>query len=185
MNGTKDAPITARPRLVSRLFSAALVSLGVVFVVYALTPQTVGETARRHVLNVFQERYPDHIVSLRRGYFDQNVGFVFEDLRIIDPSRVVHGAEDSELLRIERLTVEADLMPIRWSWRIASEDAPYFLTAYTPALGYWTMGLYFVELLPMPNFGSVTPRMEIRHLRLQLVDDHWRIARCSPRFLRC
>lgn len=176
MNGTKDAPITARPRLVSRLFSAALVSLGVVFVVYALTPQTVGETARRHVLNVFQERYPDHIVSLRRGYFDQNVGFVFEDLRIIDPSRVVHGAEDSELLRIERLTVEADLdadqmvaggLPLK-THRILLDG----VHASTRLLDDGTPTL--VELLPMPNFGSVTPRMEIRHLRLQLVDDHSR-----------
>ena len=164
MNGTKDAPITARPRLVSRLFSAALVSLGVVFVVYALTPQTVGETARRHVLNVFQERYPDHIVSLRRGYFDQNVGFVFEDLRIIDPSRVVHGAEDRSFY-IERLTVEADLDADQMvAGGLPLKTHRILLMAYTPApaTGRWDSTCLTVA---NAKLWLGTPRMEIRHLR--------------------
>ncbi len=173
MNGIKDAPISTKPRLLSRLLSAALICVGVAFVIYTLTPQTVGETARRHVLNIFQERYPDHVVSLRRGYFDQNVGFVFEDLRILDPSLVINGSEDSELLRIERLTVEADLdadklatdgLPLK-THRILLDGVNVntrLLEDGTPSI---------TELLPMPKFGPVTPRMEIRRLRLHLVDD--------------
>ncbi len=172
MNGTKDAPISAKPRLLSRLLSAALVCLGVAFVVYTLTPQTVGETARRHVLKVFQEHYPEHVVSLRRGYFDKNIGFIFEDLRILDPLAAIDGAQDSELLRIERLTVEADLdtgklgsggLPLN-THRVLLDGVHVntrLLQDGTPSIS---------ELLPMPEFGPVTPRMEIRRLRLHLVD---------------
>ena len=150
--------------------------MGVAFVVYTLTPQTVGETARRHVLEIFQERYPDHIVSLRRGHFDQNIGFIFEDLRILDPSLAISGLEDSELLRIERLTVEADLdadklgsggIPLK-THRLLLDGVhanTRLLQDGTPTIS---------ELLPMPKFGPVTPRMEIRRLRLQLVDDNSR-----------
>ena len=172
MNGIKDAPISAKPRLFSRLVSAALVCTGVAFVVYTLTPQTVGETARRHVLKVFQEHYPEHVVSLRRGYFDKNIGFIFEDLRILDPLAVIDGAEDSELVRIERLTVEAELdtgkigsggLPLN-THRILLDGVHVntrLLQNGTPSIS---------ELLPMPEFGPVTPRMEVRRLRLHLVD---------------
>ena len=146
--------------------------MGIAFVVYTLTPQTVGETARRHVLQVFQEHYPEHVVSLRRGYFDKNVGFIFEDLQILDPVAVIDGAQDSELVRIERLTVEADLdtgklgsggLPLN-THRILLDGVHVntrLLSDGTPSIS---------ELLPMPEFGPVAPRMEIRGLRLHLVD---------------
>ena len=146
--------------------------MGIAFVVYTLTPQTVGETARRHVLQVFQEHYPEHVVSLRRGYFDKNVGFIFEDLQILDPLAVIDGAQDSELVRIERLTVEADLdtgklgsggLPLN-THRILLDGVHVntrLLSDGTPSIS---------ELLPMPEFGPVAPRMEIRGLRLHLVD---------------
>ena len=57
------------------------------------------------VLKVFEEHYPEHVVSLRRGYFDKNIGFIFEDLRILDPLAVSDGTQNSELVRIERLIV--------------------------------------------------------------------------------
>ena len=146
--------------------------MAVVFVVYTLTPQTVGETARRHVLKVFQEHYPAHVVSLRRGYFDKNIGFVFEDLRIVDPLAVIDGGQHSELVRIERLTVEADLdtgklgsggLPLN-THRVLLDGVHVntrLLQDGTPSIS---------ELLPMPEFGPVTPRMEIRRLRVHLVD---------------
>ena len=176
MNGIKDAPNSAKPRLLSRLLSAALVCVGVAFVVYTLTPQTVGETARRHVLKIFQQRYPDHVVSLRRGYFDQNIGFVFEDLRILDPSLLMSESEDSELLRIERLTVEADLD----TGKLGSQGLP--LKTHRVLLDGVHVNTRLLEdgtpsiskLLPMPKFGPVTPRMEIRRLRLHLVDGDFR-----------
>lgn len=172
LNGTTDAPISAKPRLFSRLLSAALVCMGVAFVVYTLTPQTVGETARRHVLKVFQEHYPEHVVSLRRGYFDKNIGFIFEDLRILDPLAAIGETQSSELVRIERLIVEADLdtgklgsggLPLS-THRILLDGVHVntrLLQDGTPSIR---------ELLPMPEFGPVAPRMEIRRLRLHLVD---------------
>jgi len=89
------------------------------------------------------------------------------------PSLVITGSEDSELLRIERLTVEADLdadklatdgLPLK-THRILLDGVNVntrLLEDGTPSI---------TELLPMPKFGPVTPRMEIRRLRLHLVDD--------------
>ena len=176
MNGIKDAPISAKPSQISRLFTAALVCIGVAFVVYTLTPQTLGETARRHVLKLFQQHYPNHIVSLRRGHFDPSVGFVFEDLRIFDPSLAVNGDEAYEMLRIERLTVEADFdtdklgdegLPLK-THRILLDGVhanTKFKSDGRPSL---------CDLLPMPQFGPAAPRMEIRRLRVNLVDSESR-----------
>jgi len=188
LNGIKDAPASAKPRRISRLFSAALVVIGLAFVVYTLTPQTLGETARRHVLKKFQEHYPNHIVSLRRGHFDSSIGFIFEDLRILDPSQVKQSGEVHELLRIERMTVVADLdteelggeqLPMK-THRILLDG----VHAHTQLQSDGRPSI--CDLLPMPQFGPAAPRMEIRRLRLNLVDRNSRsrpIAASFPEVL--
>ena len=158
------------------------------FAVYTLTPQTLGEAARRHVLKQFQEHYPNHIVSLRRGHFDPNIGFIFEDLRIFDTSLAMQGGKAYELLRIERMTVVADLD----TKKLADETLPMkthriLLDGVHANTKLQSDGRPSIcDLLPMPQFGPAAPRMEIRRLRLNLVGSESRsrpIAASFPEVL--
>jgi len=64
------------------LLTAALFLAGSAFVLYLLAPQTIGETARRKFLNRLNEHYPDYQISIRRGYYNPDVGLIFDDIRI-------------------------------------------------------------------------------------------------------
>ena len=111
MSGTQEAPRTRRPSLLSRLLTLALIVLAIAFLVRSFAPQTLGETARRQLLAMLQDHYREYSVSIRRGYFDPDIGLVFEDLRIADPSPSNARLGRGEMLRIERLTVVADIHP--------------------------------------------------------------------------
>ena len=172
LNGIKDAPAARKPRRLSRLFVFALFCLGMGFVIHTLAPQTVGETARRHFLHQLQSHYRAHKITIRRGHFDPQVGFIFEDLRISDPSSDSFSFRAKEMLRIERLTVMTDVQPEK----LLDQKSPlktrriildgvhanvWLNDAGQPSL---------CDLLPMPDLGPVAPRMELRRVRVSLVD---------------
>ncbi|MGI9470691.1 MAG: AsmA-like C-terminal region-containing protein [Rubripirellula sp.] len=172
MNGIKDGPASRKPRRLSRLFVFALFCLGMSFVIYTLAPQTVGETARRHLLCQLQTHYKNHTVSIRRGHFDPKVGFTFEDLRITDNSPSTFSFRSREVLRIERLTVVTDVEPEK----LLDQKNPLKTRRLILDGVHTNVWLNeagqpsFNDLLPLPKMGPVTPRMELRRVRVNLVD---------------
>ncbi len=172
MNGTQEAPTPRRPRRLSRLFVAALILLATLFVIRSLAPQTIGETARRQLLSQLQDHYRGYSVSIRRGHFDPDVGLIFEDLRISDASALTWWAQAREMVRIERMIVISDLHPEK----LLDKQNP--LVTRRIVLDGVQANAWLGEdgqislagLLPLPKLGPVVPRMEMRRIKLRLVD---------------
>lgn len=142
------------------------------FVIYTLAPQTVGETARRQLLGQLQTHYKNHTVSIRRGHFDPKVGFIFEDLRISDASPDSLHFRSREMIRIERLTVLTDVQAEKLLDKKSPLKTRRIILDGVHA-NVWLNengdpSLY--DLMPMPKLGPVTPRMEMRRVRVSLVD---------------
>ncbi len=144
--------------------------------IYTLAPQTIGETARRHFLSRLTEHYPNYKVTVGRGHFDPNVGLVFEDIRIAEPSPDSFLSRSREMIRIERLTLVSDIHPEK----LLDKQVPMTtkqieldgvqLTTWLKEDG----SLSVQDLLPMPKFGPAVPRMELRRTKLRLVDQTMR-----------
>lgn len=172
MNGTQAGPKTRRPRRWSRLLVAALFLAVTLIVIRSMAPQTVGETARRQLLLQLQDHYRGYSVSIRRGHFDPTVGLIFEDLRISADSASTWWAHAKEMVRIERMVVIGDLHPEK----LLNKQNP--LTTRRIVLdgiqaNAW-LGedgqISLAELLPLPKLGPAAPRMEMRRVKLRLVD---------------
>lgn len=146
----------------------------VFFVVQALAPQTIGETARRKLLADLQQHYPGRSISIRRGRFDPEVGLTFEDVRIAEGDHVAtsQGSQRArEMLRIERLTVLTDVHP----QKLLDQDLPLTTRGivldgvHATAWMDKDQQLSLATLWPLPKFGPVAPRMVMRRVSLGLL----------------
>ena len=86
MTGKEAETGSKSARKLARWVFAALIVAAAGLAVQTLGPTTIGEHARRTFLATLQQHYPDLRVSIRRGGYDPKVGFIFEDIRIADPS---------------------------------------------------------------------------------------------------
>ncbi|MEM8669638.1 MAG: AsmA-like C-terminal region-containing protein [Planctomycetota bacterium] len=139
--------------------------------VRALAPQTIGETARRHLLTQLQNHYRDYTVSIRRGHFDPKTGLVFEDLRIWD-----NGARSGrlrEMVRIDRITLVSDVHPERLLDKQNPLETQKILLDGVHANVWLDEGgtISLTRLMPMPSFGPCVPRLEMRRIAVRLFGD--------------
>ncbi|MEM9646001.1 MAG: hypothetical protein AAF989_13510, partial [Planctomycetota bacterium] len=154
-------------------------------------PQTVGEQARQIFLAKLQDHYSELDVSIRHGRYEPGSGFTFEDLEFRDPKSMV-GSQPRTIAKVDRLTVLTDL---KLNKVVESENP--FLTKQIVIDGAtveiwstdnhwsgetcdWNQGWSIEKLLPVPEFGPVCPRMNIRDVKLNLFADS-----TAKRPLRC
>ena len=151
----------------------ALVLLAIVGVVRILGPQTIGETARRKLLAQLQDHYRDYSVSIRRGHFDPAVGLIFEDIRIADPSGTVYRLGAREMIRVERLTVVADLR----AEKLLEQQNPLEtrqLKLEGIRANVWLQPdgeISLAKLLPLPKFGPIAPQIDLSEVQIRLIDE--------------
>tara|TARA_R110002049_G_scaffold305056_1_gene500982 strand:- start:16948 stop:20181 length:3234 start_codon:yes stop_codon:yes gene_type:complete len=153
------------------MFVAALIVTGLVFLVIQLAPQTIGETARRHLLKQLQQHYRDYHVTIRRGHYQTDLGLVFDDIRIADPSRSSSGQSPaSALVRIDRLVVVAEFDRDK----LVQQQNPFVskriivegLQADTTVDSSGELSI--AKLWPLPKFGPAAPRVELHRTELKL-----------------
>ncbi len=173
MAGNTEAAKPHRPGRLSRWMFAALMLAAALFAIWTLAPQTIGETARRKFLCLLQDHYPDHLISIRRGHFDPKVGLIFEDIRIGESSSSMLRFRSREMLRIERLTVITDLH----TKKLVDQQNP-FVTRRVLVEGVtanvWLDDkneISLASLMPLPKFGPVAPRIDVRQISLRLAGD--------------
>lgn len=172
MPGTDAAQQPTAPRQKSRLLSAALL-LAIGYAMFQLiAPQTLGETARRHFLEKLRTAYPGLAISIRRGSFAAETGLIFEDVVISDPSASNSLYAPQRMLHIDRLVVISDFDP----QKMLNKEVP-LVTRQIVIDGLqadaWIGNngkLSLDRLLPIPQFGPVCPRIDVRRATVQLID---------------
>ena len=172
LTGSDNKSTQRRSGPLSRLFVAALILLAAYFVVRSLAPQTIGETARRKFLAQLEEHYSDFNVSIRRGYFDPDVGLIFEDIRISDPSDSSFRFSSRQMVRIERMTVVGDIEPEKLLDNQNPLKTRHLILDGIQA-NCWLNNqgdLSLTELMPLPEFGPAAPRMDLRRVKVRLSD---------------
>ncbi len=171
VNGSQDAPTTRRPGRLSRWLIFALVLIAGGMAIRALAPQTIGETARRHVLSLLQDHYRQYTVSIRRGHFDPKVGLIFEDVRIWDS--VSSASRPREMIRIDRITLVSDVHPERlWDKQNPLETKKILMDGVQANV--WLEDgktLSLTRLMPLPQFGPGVPEVEMRRIAVRLYGD--------------
>lgn len=173
MTGTDAATKPIRPGRLSRYFVAALFVIAVALAARSLAPQTLGETARRNLLCKLQEHYRGMSVSIGRGRFDPEIGLIFDDLRIAETTNSVYRFRTQEMIRIDRLTVVADIEPEK----ILDRQLP-LVTRRVLVDGVranvWLDDdgqLSVTKLLRMPNLGPLAPRVQVRGAQIRIIGD--------------
>ena len=170
MDSSKQRSKTSKPKALSRLFSAALLIASCAAAFWLLAPDTVGEQVRRHLLGKLQSHYKDYDVTIGRGRFKPDVGFVFEDLVIRNPN--ASSAMTREMVRINHMVVFANLHPEK----LLKQTQP--ITTTRIVLKGVTANTVFDQdgnfslssLLPLPEFGPVCPRIDVLGGKLNVFD---------------
>ncbi len=165
----------------TRWLSLALIICACVAGIYLLAPQTVGEQARRAVLNLLRSHYSGVRVTIGSGRFNSAVGLVFEDIRFELPPTANRRAQS--LLKIDRLIVETDA-----NWQRLSERENPFSAKRIIAIGVeldtWmdANGMpSMARLWPPPKMGPGCPRLEVRNGRLRFHPDNLSVIESSVR----
>ena len=149
----------------------ALMVLMVLILGRAAMPETVGEKAREAFLAKLRQHYTHLDVSIDRGHFEAGVGFIFEGVEFRDPKSVYRGAP-RRVARVDSMTVVTQLHlakivdqenPLE-TQRVIIEGAVVDAWPLTGQL--WSPQ----SLWPLPDLGPICPRMDIRDLRLNLLD---------------
>ncbi|WP_197231605.1 AsmA-like C-terminal region-containing protein [Novipirellula artificiosorum] len=133
-----------------------------------LAPDTLGEQARRHFLAKLREHYAGLDVSIHRGRFEPDVGIVFDDIRISDPS--ASSMSLRRMIRIERMVVFANVHPEK----LFDKEVP--LTTRRVALSGVEANLTLSEdgtpslakLIPLPQFGPECPVIDVYRAKINL-----------------
>jgi hypothetical protein len=154
------------------LLTAALMLLGASLILYTLAPQTVGETARRHLLSRLANHYPNHVVSIGRGNFDPHVGLIFEDIRISKPRIDSLLGRADGMIHIERLTLVSVLQAEKLlDQQIPLQTQRVVIEGIRANTWLDDQGrLSIAELWPLPSFGPTVPRVELFDTKLRLID---------------
>ena len=140
-----------------------------------LAPQTIGEQARRLFERQLTEHYRDWDVSVSRGTYRAGVGLIFESIRfrprstrsgllsstLVQPLGNWWGGSD--VVRIQRLTVFADLEPSK----LLAEESPLRtrriavegVSAHVRVHADGTHNL--ATLWPLPQFGPACPQIDV------------------------
>ena len=160
--------------------TAALIAAAAVFLVRSIAPQTLGEQVRRHLVKQLQAHYQDHEVTIRRGRYEPNLGFIFEDILVSDAPQQ-HGinrwmaseSDQGDSLSIDRLIVLADAKPKK----LLDQENP-FVTRRVIVDGIKINSRLaddgkptIASLWPPPAMGPCAPRMEIRDASIRLQAD--------------
>ena len=166
LTGTDAVSPSSKSGRLPRWLLAALLIAGLVILVVQLAPQTIGETARRHLQQQLQSHYPDCRVLIRRGIYQRNIGLIFEGIRLSEPD----GRDSwSEAIYIEKLVVVADFDRDK----IASHQIPLVtqkividglhIKATIDDAGQHSLARFW----PPPKLGPAAPRMEVRNAEIQ------------------
>lgn len=170
MDGNQEAETAPKSGRVSGWLFAALLVVAAGFAAWTLAPQTIGETARRQFLCQLQKHYAGHVVSIRRGHFDPDIGLIFEDVRISRPASSVIAMDAREIVRIGRLTVIGDVIPER----LLDQENPIVtrrvvIDGVTANVWMDPDGTFAIAgLMPLPKLGPAAPRMELRGVKVRL-----------------
>ncbi|WP_146601355.1 DUF3971 domain-containing protein [Novipirellula aureliae] len=173
MSPSRAAPQDAKSSFLSKWLWAALILTAIVFTARMLAPDTIGEQARRHFLKALQNHYASQGVteieiSIRRGRFEPQVGLVFDDLLITDRSATSRPLR--EMISVKRMIVFANVHPEKLfdkeipltTTRIALTGIDANITVSDDAIA--SIG----RLLPLPKFGPVCPRIDVRDAKIHL-----------------
>ena len=169
--GKDAAPITTKSGRSSRWFSAALVTAAAIFVAVQLAPQTLGEAARRHLQQQLQQHYAKSRVTVRRGHYQRDLGFVFDDIRIEHPFGAFDGDDDSSVVGIDRVVVVTNFD----REKIADHENPFvskriIVDGLRVDTTVTERGEFSIEeLWPLPKFGPTVPRIELRNTEVRLM----------------
>ncbi len=168
-DGTRE---TRRRGFFPRAFLLALLVIAIVFVVRTLAPQTIGEQVRRSVLQQLSQHYDRFGVSIRRGHYDPQIGILFDDVRVTDSKSLESYFNARDMIRIERMIVVADIRPEK----LLDKSNPVatsriILEGVTADAWIESDGrVSLAALWPPPKFGPVCPRIELRRVKLRLLD---------------
>ena len=151
------------------MFAALLITC-IIYLALQLAPQTLGETARRHLLQRLQQHYSDCQVTIRRGTYQNDVGLIFEGIRIRDRGSYSSMPSVDEVL-IEKLVLIADLDPKK----LKEHESPFVpkrmvIDGLQATTGVSDEGkLTISKLWPLPQFGPGAPRIEIHDTAISIV----------------
>ncbi len=127
-----------------------------------------------------QNHYQDFDVSIRRGRYEAEIGFIFEGLRIAAPRPATRstptddrGGSSPDELTIERLIVLADTKPEK----LLDKQSPIVthrvvvdgLQATTSIQDDGTLSI--ARLWPPPTMGPGTPRLEVARAQLRILTE--------------
>ncbi|MEO9594662.1 hypothetical protein [Rhodopirellula bahusiensis] len=137
------------------------------FLVKLLLPQTVGEQARRYLEKTLDDHYADWDVTIQRGTFQAGTGLIFESIQIkpktSQSSLVSKWWSQQPAVKIDRLTVFADLDPQKWM----AGDSPLSTRrmAVEGIVANVHVGsdntLSLESLLPLPQMGPPCPQIDL------------------------
>ncbi len=160
-------PILKKSSARSMLPTVVLILSAMVAAAYQAAPQTIGEQARRWLLQRLQAHYPGTEITLGKGTFLNGIGIVFDDLKIRVPGSEQTGWR--ELLRVEHILVETD-----FNLQQAMEEQKPFTAKRTRIIGavlnVWPEqeGWSAQRLWPLPEMGPVCPHLEVQRARVRL-----------------
>ncbi|MEM9589253.1 MAG: hypothetical protein AAGA03_18370, partial [Planctomycetota bacterium] len=152
--------------------TAALFVLTLIFVIKIVMPQTVGEQARQIFLRDLQQHYSGLRVSIRRGHFDAQVGFVFEDVVIAEPGPTGVISKGRTILSIDRLIAFSDIDPSK----LIDQESPFLprrVAVEGAVVDVWLdeEGLPNVaQLWPPPQLGPSAPKIEVHQSRVRWLE---------------
>ena len=174
MTGKDAATKPRRSGRLSRFIFAALLLAAAGLAAWSLAPQTIGETARRKLLCQLQDHYAGMTVSIGRGRFEPHVGLIFDDIRISDSAPAMFQFRSQEMVRINRLTVLADIHPEK----ILEQELPLVTKRVLIdgiSANVWLDDddqISLKKLMRMPNFGPMAPMIQFRDAKIRLIGNN-------------
>ena len=136
----------------------------VVFLAVQMAPQTLGEAARRHLQKQLRQHYRNSYVAIGQGRYEHDVGFVFDDIRIIESSSTGGYDAGSTGISIDRVVVFTDFD----QEKITEQQNPFvseriLIDGFRADTAISESGeLSIAKLWPPPKLGPTVPRIEMR-----------------------
>ena len=160
-----DRPATRRRT--ARWGPVVLLLIAAALAIRLLGPQTVGETVRRQVCRQLRRHYPNLRITIGRGIFDPHRGLVLDNITFRRPGGWM-GRTGPVIAHVDRLIAAGtiDLQKIRRGNPVQIQQ----MTASGIDLNVWQTGdsHSLAALLPMPQTECVTPRIDLRNVRVHL-----------------
>lgn len=136
-------------------------------IVWLMIPKTIGDHARNSLLKKLSDHYPDLLITIDEGRYDQNHGLIFAGIVVRD--RRLPSATPP-LLQIDRLFIETQVNLQKLRAGDIPIDAQRVIVAGAKANVWWDQqnGWSLQSLWPLPKMGPGCPLIVGEDIQVQL-----------------